>query len=238
MNIWKKIWNKRDYRTSCINLDELIKADGFDMGAGRFDENKWVEYVTYIAEQASIESTQSIFEVGCGAGAFLYPLYKKNHRVSGLDYSMSLIEIANRIMPGMNFINCDACSMDINKRYDIVISNSVFQYFDNLEYARKVIDNMLAKANTKVLLLDINDKCKESESIAIRKEILGDKEYKSKYSTLKHLFYEKDWFRKIANQEDYEVEIFDQNIEGYINSGFRFNVVFTKKVKVSNQSLN
>lgn len=56
-------------------------------------------------------------------------------------------------MPGMEFENTEDCDMNAKPNYDIVVSNSVFQYFDTLEYAELVIENMIRKANTKVVIL-------------------------------------------------------------------------------------
>jgi len=139
-----------------------------------------------------------------------------------------LVKIAKMAMPGMEFENTEACDMDVKPNYDIVVSNSVFQYFDTLEYAELVIENMIRKANTKVVILDVNDKRKEGEALRIRKGLLNNKEYNEKYSELMHMFYEKYWFNDIAMKNNCSIEIFDQDIDGYLNSRFRFNVVLSK----------
>ena len=82
MNKWQEIWNK-DERINKIILEMLIKADGFDSGAGSFDVNNWLEYTNYHFSKIDIKENDTIFDVGCGSGAFLFPLYLKNYKIGG-----------------------------------------------------------------------------------------------------------------------------------------------------------
>jgi len=82
MDNWKKIWNKDD-RINQIILECLIKADGFDSGAGSFSVEDWKIYTQEYFEKLGISSGDSIFDVGCGSGAFVYPLYLQKHKVGG-----------------------------------------------------------------------------------------------------------------------------------------------------------
>ena len=82
MQKWKDIWNKSE-RVNKIILEMLIKADGFDSGAGSFSVDDWIDYTNDFYNKLNIKKTDSIFDVGCGSGAFVYPLYLKNHNVGG-----------------------------------------------------------------------------------------------------------------------------------------------------------
>ena len=54
-------------------LSRLIKADGFDTGFGSINEHAWKKYSEYIKYKLNnIKENDSIYDVGCGAGAFLY----------------------------------------------------------------------------------------------------------------------------------------------------------------------
>jgi hypothetical protein len=83
MNNWKKIWNKDD-RINSIILESLIKADGFDSGAGRFTLKDWRGYTQEYYEKLCVGSGDTIYDVGCGSGAFVYSLYLQKHVVGGL----------------------------------------------------------------------------------------------------------------------------------------------------------
>ena len=49
-------------------------------------------------------------------------------------------------------------------------------------------------------------------------------EYDRLYKDYPHLFYQRDWFKEIANKMGVKCEIADQTIPGYVNAKFRFNV--------------
>ena len=136
---WKEIWNRRTRLLEEVTLDALIKADGFDVGAGQVDVDNWQKYIQDISKQIYLKDTDTIFEIGCGAGAFIYPFFLKGHKVGGIDYSKSMVNLAKITMPGMVFESKDAVQFEMSCKYDIVLSNSVFQYFDSFEYAKKVI---------------------------------------------------------------------------------------------------
>ena len=83
---WKEIWNRRTHLLEEVTLDALIKADGFDGGAGQVDVDNWQNYIQDISKQIYLKDTDTIFEIGCGAGAFIYPFFFKGHMVGGTDY--------------------------------------------------------------------------------------------------------------------------------------------------------
>jgi len=228
MNNWKKIWNKNE-RVNEIILDMLIKADGFDSPTGGFILEDWTIYTNDLYKKISIQENDSIFEVGCGCGAFIYPLYLKGHKVGGVDYSKILISLAKPILTGGDFKNQEATEIEEKIKYDILISHGVFFYFDNLDYAKKVIEKMIRKANKKIAILDINDKTKQAMYHDLRMQTMTKDDYKQKYAGLEHLFYTKDFFINIAKEHDLDIEIWDQSFEKYNNSKFRFNVIMRKK---------
>ena len=226
MDKWKEIWNK-DERISKIILESLIKADGFDSGAGSFSVDDWIKYTNEFYNILKIKNTDSIYDIGCGSGAFVYPLYLKKHLVGGVDYSKILIDLANTIMQDNNFTNNEAININ-DDRYDIVLSHSVFQYFKDLDYAKNTIKKMINKANKKIAILDINDATKENEYHRIRMENMNEQDYKTKYQGLEHMFYNKEWFENIAKEFNLKIDIFDQTFKKYSNSKLRFNVIMEK----------
>jgi SAM-dependent methyltransferase len=223
---WKNIWNKSE-RVNKIILEMLIKADGFDSATGNFSVDDWIDYTNNLYCKLNIQETDSIFDVGCGSGAFIYPLYLKNHKVGGIDYSAILIDIANTIFKNSIFVNNEAVNID-DEKYDIIVSHSVIYYFKDLDYSEKVIEKMIQKANKKIAIFDINDKSKENEYHKIRMACMNEDDYKKKYQGLEHLFYDKKWFEDIAKKFNLKINIFDQTFEKYSNSKLRFNVIMEK----------
>jgi len=229
MNKWKNIWDRRNITQDTVsNLQKLISIDGFDTGYGTISEDEWLCYVTYIQNKLKMKSNDSIYEVGCGAGAFLYPFYKK-YLIGGLDYSDKLIQTAKEYLPKGSFKVTEAVQCPIEVKYDYVISNSVFFYFDSYEYAERVLEKMITKATKGIAVLEVNDYEKIEESMKLRKGYLSDEEYTERYEGLEHLYYKKQWFIEIAKKHNLEIEIEQQNINNYANNIYRFNVFMFKK---------
>ena len=65
------------------SLDNLIRIDGFDNKYGEVDIESWKEIIDFCSKKLNIIPGESIFEIGCGAGAFLYPFYQKITKLEG-----------------------------------------------------------------------------------------------------------------------------------------------------------
>ena len=233
MTDWQEIWNKRMIhglnQSQDISLQDLLIADGFDTGAGKLNSlENWEHYIKLISKEIDLAPSDSLFEIGCGSGAFLYLWYKEGHLVGGIDYSENLISLAQHVMEGMNFQVSEANKVNTDEKFDIVLSNGVFHYFKDYAYAREVIERMIMKARKAVAILEIPDLAMREESERARRAALPEGEYDKKYEGLKHLYYERGWFTQFSDKFGYKIEIFDQNIKGYVNSQFRFNVVIKK----------
>jgi trans-aconitate methyltransferase len=233
MTKWQEIWEKRRIhgldQSDDINLQDLIFADGFDTGGfGKVTLEEWKHYIRFISKKMDLAPTDSIFEIGCGCGAFLFMWYKEGHHVGGIDYAENLISVAQHVMGGMNFRVSEAINFDTDEKFDIVISNGVFLYFRDYSYANDVVERMIMKARKAIAILDIPDLATKIESEGARRAALPEGEYDKKYEGLNHLYYDRDWFTQFSDKYGYKIEIFDQNIKGYGNSQFRFNVIIKK----------
>ena len=232
LETWKKIWERKgNIISDDLKLKELIAIDGFDTGAGAFPVDSWLSFVEKIKIQLNINKNHKILEIGCGAGAFLLPLYNSQIAVYGIDYSKSLVELCTKTMKSGVFKMSEAKKIPFkNEYFNAVVSNSTFQYFSDLEYAKNVLCevNRVLKKKGRAALLDINDAEKKDEYESIRKEALGEEEYDRLYGNLKHQFYNKEWFEKTANNLGLNCKVKEQNISGYSNSEFRYNVFLEK----------
>jgi len=232
---WKEIWRKKG-RTPVdrIELQRLIAIDGFDTGAGYFPVESWLAYVAATSERLALRKGQKLLEVGCGAGAFLLPIHQSGVSVFGVDYSEELIGISMRAMPEGVFKVSDADALPFESGvFDAVVSNGVFFYFDSLAYADRAVREIarVLKRGGRGALLDINDAEREQVAIATRVKELGEEKYRELYlaTGLKQLYYRKSWFAELARQCGLGMEIADQDIEGYKNSAYRFNVFLEKR---------
>ena len=82
-----------------------------------------------MVDKLNITDGLSVFEVGCGCGAFLYAMQEICQIIpGGIDYSNSLISTAKRVMLEGSIDAYEAIKLNTNKKYDVLILNSVFQY--------------------------------------------------------------------------------------------------------------
>jgi trans-aconitate methyltransferase len=201
-----------------------MAADGLDTAFGSVGEEAWRSFVRAAAMKLNLQPETTVFEVGCGAGAFLYELDAMGCRVAGLDQSAALIDYARAAMPSGRFHVGDASTLDATDPADVVVSCGVLLYFPTLAYAESVIRQMAAKATRAVAIFDLPDAAKYDETMAARRGALGEQEYRERYDGLEHLFFDRGWIADVfaACGLDH-VEIGDQAIHDYGNAAFRFN---------------
>jgi len=204
-------------------LERLLALDGFDF-LGHVTEAGWRSYVDGIARRLDVAPGQSIFDVGCGAGAFLYPFYEGGHPVAGLDYAASLLRAARIAMPGVQFTQGEAAALDPASRYDVVVASGVFLYFPDYAYAAETLRHMVAKASKAVAVLDVPDLALRDGTERERRRALGAEEYARRYHGLPHLYFEQAWFARALADLPHTVRVEQQRIAGYRHNDFRFNV--------------
>jgi SAM-dependent methyltransferase len=226
-NLWQQIWEKRTLQPQhAITLETLISLDGFDSGAGKINLADWQEYTRRISEKLGLKTGDSVFEVGCGSGAFLYSLRQQiKLDVGGLDYAAGLLSAAQKAMPDGQFQVQDAQSLDTSSTYDFVIANSVFHYFDETT-AAKVLQAMWKKARHGIAILDVPNAATKDSCELARRDALTQLEYEEKYKGLHHTYFTPEWF--IRQLPECPHQAFENCVPNYPQSEFRFSVIFSK----------
>lgn len=228
---WKEVWERKGRereRERNLTLGDLIAMDGFDKGAGKMTEETWMKAVEIVKRELDLKEEDTLLEVGCGAGSMLLPLSEKGIRVSGVVFSSSLIEVAKRVIPDLITHVGEACKLPFdNNEFDAVLSHGVFHYFPDYGYAEKVLLEMLrvSKEDGGILIMDVPDFSKKEISERYRRGALSEEEYNRLYSEHSHLYYNKNWFEDFAKRKGLFVKLFDQDLEGYGESLFRFNIL-------------
>lgn len=229
---WKKIWENKGKKVRSKKLEDLLSLNGHISPSSNINVKTWREYINYFIKKYKINSNHTVLEVGCGAGAFLLPFYEKKINCVGIDYSNTLLKHCKYIMPKSIFYQTSAIDLTKCKRfnYDFIFANSIFQYFKNFTYAKKVIKQIINLSNNRtiIILLDIPDRNKYNDWKKTVVNNIGKKDFKKKYSKLKHQFYKKNMFRKISFLKDHKIKIFNQNLIKKENSKFRFNILIYK----------
>ena len=225
---WHEVWSRRAPAEGRDPLQTLIELDGFDSGAGRIEVDDWLEYTRLIAAKLALQPGDSVYEIGCGSGALLYPLAERGIAVGGADYAANLIEHARAAIPDGVFDATDARLVSAEPQFDAVIANSVFQYFADLDYASAVLDVMFAKARRCVAVLELPDVQHAERAERIRRDHLSEEEYERKYRGFAHQYYARDWFAEQARLRGYRVELGEQFVPNYAQNSYRFNCFFFK----------
>jgi SAM-dependent methyltransferase len=223
---WDAVWAARALDPAAgSKLAALMAADGLDTGFGSVGEESWVRCVRHVEELLRLRPGDSVFEVGCGAGAFLYDLYGRGYDVAGVDRSAALVGYAAEAMPRGRFAVGDAAALDRDPPADAVVSFGVFMYFPSLDYARSVVEAMVARSSGAVAILDVPDRAREAEAVALRQATVGGAEaYAARYAGLDHLYYDRGWLAQaLIDCGLVDVQVAGQEMAGYENARFRFN---------------
>lgn len=139
-------------------LDRLLAADP---GRHRPDEGAWREFVEHVAETLDIGPGTSVFDVGCGSGAFLFPLWENGYVVGGIDPSEALVELALGAMPGQRIAPGSPWDLDPAEAWDVVVASGGLRA-TGPDRGRAMLARMVAKARHAVALLDLPDEPPET----------------------------------------------------------------------------
>ncbi len=129
------------------------------------DMKQWVDYTV---ERILSYQPKAIFEIGCGTGLLLYKLAPHCERFLGTDLSPVAIQglRANLSKPQYAGKNIDVQNRTAENfegiepaSFDVIVVNSVVQYFPTIDYLEKVIRNAVKvlKPGGKIFLGDIRN---------------------------------------------------------------------------------
>lgn len=75
-----------------------------------------------------VPDNKDILDCGCGSGILVYLLSKKAKSISGVDIRKECIDFCNRKIGG-NFKQGDLMTLNLNKKFDVVICSDVIEHF-------------------------------------------------------------------------------------------------------------
>lgn len=171
-----------------------VEGGGFSLR--QVSPEAWLDFVERTMETLEVGPGTRVFEVGCGDGAFLFPLAANGYVVGGLDRSPESIRAAHQAIPSGRFIVGEASALDPGEPWDVVVACGFFQSLTDLDYARGVLARMAAKATHAIAVLDLPEPD-----------------------------YDRGWMmRALAEIGAKAIQIEDQKVDGYADARFRFNV--------------
>ena len=120
----------------------------------------------------------------------------------------------------------EAVKIDTQNNYDVLLSDSVFQYFQTKEYVYEVLEKMYDKANKMVVITEIHDESMKNEHLAYRRSCVEN--YDEKYKNLDKTFYTKDMFIDFAKKVGAKCEIVKPQNELYWNNKYVFDCYLSR----------
>jgi len=236
LSAWREVWERKGREGLAhggTDIASLLRADGYDSQTGQIDGSAFCRWAAEVAERVGLKDGYQVLEVGCGAGAFLTALSSaRSVSLAGVDYSESLLRLARRALPTADVRLAEAAELPFaDDSFDRVFSQGVLYYFPDLGYARDALSEMarVLKPAGRVFLGDLPDLAKKEECEAARNAaaLAEDKEYLTALVTT-HLYYPVSFVEEFSAEHGFGVQIYQQNIGGYANAPFRFNVILTR----------
>ena len=166
---WHDIWLRKGRSSSGSSLHHV---NGFL----QLDDDQYAEMVKTVADPIGIKSGASVLDCGCGAGAFLVQLQKQYdcHRLAGVDYSESLIEVAKHALESTDLHIGTICDLSRwqDETFDHVVCFSVFFYLSSVEDARLAVREAIrvCKRGGSVFIGDVSALEKKDIALKIRGE--------------------------------------------------------------------
>ena len=232
LGAWYGIWEAKGSEPVILadSRDELLlsllRLAGHDSPTASLSIEEWSTQIDYVRRTLALRPDEKVFEVGCGAGAFLYGLQRYCRIVGGLDYSRQLLRTARRVLKSNSFITAEAIRLPPIPRYDHVVSHGVFHYFPDETYAALVVRKMSAKAVRTVAVLDVNDAAKREEAREQRRNAYAKSGRPNE--ELSQLFLHREFFRVLADELNCYLRIDESVMRKSVNSGYRYNAFLFK----------
>jgi trans-aconitate methyltransferase len=122
----------------------------------------------HVAETLDIGPGTRVFEVDCGDGAFLFPLYQNGYVVGGMDADAAAITAAAAAMPDGRFSVGPAAALDPAVAWDVVVCRLSQPEprgslaGDDIDFLRGLVARMVAKATHAVALLEVPEEAQRT----------------------------------------------------------------------------
>lgn len=137
-------------------------ADGYDKSVNVSEENDEYPFagykglLNYIYSQIREKNGASVLDVGFGTGILTTQLYTAGYKITGIDFSDSMIDIAKKKMPDAKLMNWDfskGVPEDIKAcRFDFIVSTYAIHHVTDKEKCR-FIESLSSLLNPNGLIL-------------------------------------------------------------------------------------
>lgn len=195
----------------------LKEVSGYSHELAQITQSGLKEIISIARNFLALKTNDTLLDVGCGAGLLTDQLVNHSDVTVGVDASPEMLRRARK---ESKFIKVIALADHLpfpDESFDKIFCHSIFQYFPNHQYATKVVTEMIRvmKPGGRCLIMDIPDIAKEKAYTKVKTRDSHN---------LKRIFYSKEWFARLVSN----AEIFEQKIQDYGNSQFRFDVLIRR----------
>ena len=154
---WFKMQNKESLKRKFVNVNKL-----YNEWSKVYDRE--ANLVTFLEEQVSWDFIgkvrgKEVLDLGCGTGRYTIPLAKKGAKVTAIDFTKGMIEIAKKKAKksrlNINFKQGDITKYNPDKKFDKILSMLVLDHIKDLKKITEVLDKA-SHIGTKVVISNIH----------------------------------------------------------------------------------
>ena len=102
------------------------------------EDIKEIKLFTKLIKENSKIETQTLLHVGCGSGIYDYA-FKKHFKVTGVDISKEMLEIAMKRNPEVEYHHGDMRTVELKKKFDTVILPESIGYMTTVDDLKEAI---------------------------------------------------------------------------------------------------
>jgi ubiquinone/menaquinone biosynthesis C-methylase UbiE len=196
------------------------------------DETIWQRYVQDVMD-TKLKDGDRLYEAGCGVLAFLLEAKKpcKHVELGGCDGAKKTIELVKKdLCPEFagNFtvgLLPQAVDPVPDNSWDVVVCNSVFQYFASLDQAEEAVRAFLRVAKRWVIISDICDERAQASTHSRQQ----DTEWAADLP--QYLCFPRSWWDRFGESREHLVSIRHVGVKGYVRRKERYIVYIEKNAE-------
>ena len=229
---WARFWEARG---RSYPHDDPIAMDGWDYGISLMGPSQAANLTDLVVRELALGRDSRLLEVGCGAGMLLGPLSLTVATAVGCDLAESMLKRARHITPGLQIQVAEACHLPYAPcSFDAVLVYSVMHYFPSDAYTRRVLLELvrICDEGGVIWIGDIPDKARREEALEHRARLMKANEPIWPWPDVGPLvqrFYDAPFFLDFAAEVGSEISIHPQQVAGYIQGQYRYNVHLKKR---------
>ncbi|CAH2574051.1 Linear gramicidin synthase subunit D [Planktothrix rubescens] len=169
VEMWQEVFNKAYFQPQTPENDFTLNLAGWnDSYTGEpIPQNLMEEWRDKTVEQILELAPKRVWEIGCGTGMLLFKIAPHCQTFIGTDFSTKALQYVQENLTSQNLEKKVTLKQSpanqfegiVPQSYDLVILNSVIQYFPSVDYLLAVLDGVINSIETggKILIGDVRN---------------------------------------------------------------------------------